>query len=179
MPRVQPFQAGRHRHFHFVRVHEDWRSVDPDTSLENSAQHSGDGAASLLAFFRALVRDLAPVCRRWIVGPCSARRAVLRTALGRLLGAVSLSLDRAAGRRRRPGRCPVDRRPLADLARADARPRPARWPGPSPPIGRRVSPTRGRGSRAQRGAGVGSPSPEDPGEQRSGSEPAVLMTGNQ
>ena len=72
MPRVQPFQAGRHRHFHFIRVHEDWRSVDPDASLENSAQHSGDGAASLLAFFRALVRDLAPACRRWMAGPSTA-----------------------------------------------------------------------------------------------------------
>ena len=45
---------------------------------------------------------------------CPSRRAPRRARA--TFGAVSLMLDRAADRLRRPVRCPVDRRPLARLA---------------------------------------------------------------
>ena len=70
----------------------------------------------------------SPVLALPVAPRCAPRSGDVRRRLA--------SLDRAAGRLRRPGRCPVDRRLLADLAHASARPRPARWPAPSPLIGR-------------------------------------------
>ena len=110
---------------------------------------------------------------------CPSRRAPRRARA--TSGAVSLPLDRAAvplAEARGPVWCPVDRRPLADLARASG----ATSPGSLAGLASRPRPSgrgylaapkaqRGGGSRAQRGAGVGSPSPENSGEQRSGSEP--------
>ena len=52
----------------------------------------------------------SPVLALPVAPRCAPRSGDVRRRLA--------SLDRAAGRLRRPGRCPVDRRPLADLVRA-------------------------------------------------------------
>ena len=164
------------------------RRVPPDGHSAVPPFASAHLVAHAVAIFHAAPPLLAPLaigarsrahgcsCRGWAVGPRAARTAFATS------GAVSLALDRAAGRlaeARGPGRCPGDRRPLADLARAcrcDLVRLAGRASVPSPPIGRGylavTKAQRGGGSRAQRGAGEGFPSPGDPGERRSGSEPA-------
>ena len=117
----------------------------------------------------------------WIAGPGSARRAALRAALGRR-PAPSRSRSTAPPSRSPglAGRCGVlsigDRSPTSpapvgatspgSLAGLSSRPRPSGRNHLAAPKAQR-----GGGSRAQRGTGVGSPSPENSGEQRSGSEP--------
>ena len=88
--------------------------------------------------------------RPWL---CPSRRAVRRARA--TSGAVSLPLDRAAGRLRRPGRCPVDRRPLADLARASGATSPGSLAGNAHPP--EASPCQGEPGEARRGGRTSAP----------------------
>ena len=148
------------------------RRVPPDGHSAVPPFASAHLVAHAVAIFHAAPPLLAPLaigarsrahgcsCRGWAVGPRAARTAFATS------GAVSLALDRAAGRlaeARGPGRCPGDRRPLADLARAcrcDLVRLAGRASVPSPPFGAGLSgrdegaTRRGEPSAARRGGGL-------------------------